>query len=123
MRKNIKATSVNLTLNMRYKNDKQYQICHHQSRFFKLKMHQNLFSIGAPDPAGGYPLPIPLPARRLRRLELGAPTAPRFSGPLNTKSWLRQWPLLHCQLNATAVTAVMHAANQLWVYRDDDWYY
>jgi len=34
-----------------------------------------------PDPlvgwGGGYPLPIPLPARRLRRLELGA----RFSGP------------------------------------------
>jgi len=53
-------------------------------------MHQNLFSAGAPpltDPAGaaydappdslvgwrgGYPLPIPLPAQRLRRLELGA---------------------------------------------------
>ena len=49
-------------------------------------MHQNPFST-APDPAGGaydappdplvgwgggYPLPIPSPARRLRRLELGA---------------------------------------------------
>jgi len=45
-----------------------------------------------PDPlvgwVGGYPLPIPLPVRRLRRLELGAfgvsnsvPMAPRFSGP------------------------------------------
>jgi len=48
-------------------------------------MHQNPFS--APDPAGGaydappdalvgwgggYPLHIPLPARRIRRLELGA---------------------------------------------------
>jgi len=28
-RKNIKASRVNLTLNMRYKNDKKYQICHH----------------------------------------------------------------------------------------------
>jgi len=50
--------------------------------FFKLKMHQNSFSAdpagGAydapPDPlvgwGGGYLLPIPLPARRLRRLEV-----------------------------------------------------
>ena len=59
---------------------KKNQICHHQIRFFKLKMHQNPFSLGAydapPDPllgwGGGYPLPIPLPARRLRRIELGA---------------------------------------------------
>ena len=33
---------------MRYKNGKQYQICHHQIRFFELKMHQNLFSARAP---------------------------------------------------------------------------
>jgi len=32
--KNIKASFVNLTLNMRYKYNKQYQICHHQIRFF-----------------------------------------------------------------------------------------
>jgi len=32
---------------MRYKNDKKYQICHHQIRSFKLKMHQNPFSAGA----------------------------------------------------------------------------
>ena len=65
---------------------KKYQICHHQIRFFKLKMHKNPFSAGAllRTPLGelttlplvgwrrGYPLPIPLPARRLRRLELGA---------------------------------------------------
>jgi len=38
----------------------------------------------------GIPLPIPFPARRLRRLELDAYGAPRFSGPLNTKSWLGQ---------------------------------
>jgi len=74
---------------MRYKNDKRYQICHQHIRFFKLKMHQNPFSRPGlrPDPAGGaydappgplvawgggYPLPILLPARRLRRLELGA---------------------------------------------------
>ena len=37
----------------------------------------------------GYPLPIPLPARRFGVSNL-TPTAPRFSGPLNTKSWLRQ---------------------------------
>jgi len=50
MRKNIKASLVNLTLNMLYKNDKKYQICHHQIHFyfFKLKMHQNSFF-----PAGG----------------------------------------------------------------------
>jgi len=45
-------------------------------------MHQNPFNPAGgaydapPDPivgwGGGYPLPIPLPARRLRRLELGA---------------------------------------------------
>ena len=39
------TTLVNLTLNMRYKNyKKKYQICHHQIRFYKLKMHQNPFS-------------------------------------------------------------------------------
>jgi len=55
---------------MRCKNDKKYQICHHEIRFFKLKMHQNPFP---PDPAGGaYDSPIPLPTRRFRRLELGA---------------------------------------------------
>jgi len=35
MRKNIKASLVNLALNMRYKNDKKYQICHHNIRFFQ----------------------------------------------------------------------------------------
>jgi len=29
---------------MRYKNDKKYQICHHQIRFPKLKMHQNPYT-------------------------------------------------------------------------------
>ena len=71
---------------MRYKNDKQYQICHHKIRFLSLKCTKICFR-PAPDPAGGaydapsdhlvgwgggYPIPIPLPARRLRRLELGA---------------------------------------------------
>ena len=86
MRKNRLS---NLTLNMRYKNDKKYQICHHQIRFFQAQnAPKSVFCRGsAPDPAGGaydtppdplvgwgggYPLPIPLPARRLRRLELGA---------------------------------------------------
>ena len=82
---------------MRYKNDKKnIKFVIIRFVFFKLKIHQNPFSAGAPpgprwgaydappDPlvgwGGGYPLPIPLPARRLRRLELA-----RFSGPLNTK--------------------------------------
>jgi len=73
---------------MRYKNDKKYIICHHQIRLFKLKMHQNPFSAGAPPrtPLGelttfprppsrlgrGIP-PLHSPPRStLRRLELGA---------------------------------------------------
>ena len=53
---------------------KKYQICHHQIRFFELKMHQNLGELTTlPRPPSRLdPLPIPLPARRLRRLELGA---------------------------------------------------
>jgi len=88
MRKNIKANLVNLTVKMRYTNDKQYQICHHQIRFFQAQYAPKSAYDAPPDLLVG-PLPIPLPARRLQRLELGA--APRFSGPLNTKSWLRQW--------------------------------
>jgi len=37
---------------MCYKNDTQYQICHHQILFFQLKMHQNLF-FGRPGPRWG----------------------------------------------------------------------
>ena len=68
---------------------KKYQICHHQIRFFSSsKCTKIRFRPGlrpgprwgslrrSPDPligwGGGYPLPIPFPARRLRRLELGA---------------------------------------------------
>jgi len=69
---------------MRYKNDKTYQICHHQIRFFNLKMHQNPFSAGAlrrtplgeltmlPRPPSWLGREIRLPARHLRRLELDA---------------------------------------------------
>ena len=83
---------------MRYKNGKQYQICHHQIRFFELKMHQNLFSARAPpghrwgaygappDPLvgweGGYPSPYHSP--------LDAFGVSNSQAPLNTKSWLRQ---------------------------------
>jgi len=59
MRKNIKASFVNLALNMRYKYDKKYQICHTHIRLFKLKMHQNPFSAGAP-PRRPYTPPDPL---------------------------------------------------------------
>ena len=62
------------------------QICHHQIRFFQAQnAPKSVFGRGdpaggaydaPPDPlvgsGGGYPLPIPLPVRRLRRLELGA---------------------------------------------------
>ena len=46
---------------------------------------------------GAYDARFPRPPSRLGR---GMPPphstleAPRFSGPLNTKSWLRQWPLV-----------------------------
>jgi len=77
---------------MRYKMTKKYQICYHHIRFFQAQnATESVFGRGsAPDPAGGahdapldplvgwvggYPLPIPLPARRLRRLELGAYSA------------------------------------------------
>jgi len=98
MRKNIKASLVNSTLNMRYKNDKKYQICHHHIRFFQAKNAPKSFSAGAPPPdagaagaydappdplvgwGGGYPLPIPL------SLDVfGVSNGARFSGHLNTK--------------------------------------
>jgi len=85
--KNIKASLVNLTLNMRYKNDKNINfVITIQIRFFQAQTApKSVFGRGsARTPLGelttlpqtgwrgGYPLPIPLPARRLRRLELGA---------------------------------------------------
>ena len=59
-KKNIKASPVNLTLNMRYKMTNNIKFCHHQIRLFKLKMHRNLFSARAPPRppsqlGGGYP--------------------------------------------------------------------
>ena len=87
--KNIKASLLNLTLNMRYKNDKKISNLSSPDSFFQAQnAPKSVFGRGsAPDPAegaydaspdplvgwrGGYPLSIPLPARRLRRLELGA---------------------------------------------------
>jgi len=70
---------------MRYKNDKQYQICHHQIRFFQAQnTPKSVF--GAPDPAGGAYDASPIPSSRLGR---GIPpphsasrsTPTRFSGP------------------------------------------
>ena len=86
---------------MLYKNDRKYQICHHKIRISSSKCTKIRFR-PAPDPAGGaydappgplvswgegYPLPIPLPARRLRRLGSQAPPqhkilAVHASGPL-----------------------------------------
>jgi len=79
---------VNLTLNMRYKNYKKISNLSSPDSFIQAQnAPKSVFgpTEGAydalPDPlvgwGGGYPLP--LPARRLRRLELGAYTAPRFS--------------------------------------------
>jgi len=67
-------------------------------------MHQNPFSARAPPRTplgslrrsprplvgwqGGYPLPILLPTRRLRRVSNSAPTV-GSQAPINTKSWLR----------------------------------
>ena len=70
---------------MLYKNDKKYQICHHQIRFFSSS--KSVFGRGsAPDPAGGaYDAPPdPVVGRGgVYSVSNSAPTAPRFSGPLN----------------------------------------
>jgi len=73
---------------MRYKMTKNIKFVITGFVFFKLKCTQIRFRHDAPpDPLVGWGggSPIHLPARRLQRLELA-----RFSGPLNTKSWLRQ---------------------------------
>ena len=77
---------------MRYKNDKKYQICHHQIRFFQAQnAPKSVFGAGGaydapPDPlvgwGEGYPLPIPLPSPLdAFGVSNSAPTAPLFSGP------------------------------------------
>jgi len=91
---------------MRNKMTKKYQIFHHQIRFFKLKMHQNPFSAGAPPrtrspgPHWGSLRRSHRPPSRLGRgippphfpaCSNSVPMAPQFSSPLNTNSWLRQW--------------------------------
>ena len=109
-KKNIKASLVNLTLNMRYKNDKNIKFVITRFVFPSSTQNAPKSVFVRPDPAGeaydappdplvgwggAYPLTIPLPTRRLRRLELGARTRRLRSlgsqAPFNTKSWLR-----HC---------------------------
>jgi len=83
---------------MRYKNDKKISNLTSPDSFFQA---QNAPKCSAPDPAGGaydappdllvgwggeYPLPIPLPARRLRRLALGAYGASFLSPPPLTQN-------------------------------------
>jgi len=54
---------------------KKYQICHHQIRFFKLKMHQNPFSAIPPPHSSPRSTPSASRTRRLRRLGSQAPSA------------------------------------------------
>jgi len=77
--KNIKASLLNLTLNMCYKNDKKIKFVIIRfvlstSKCTKIRDPTGGAYDAPPDPlvgwGGGYPLPIPLPARRLWRLEL-----------------------------------------------------
>jgi len=86
-KKNIKASLVNLTLNIRYKMTKNIKFVITRFVFSSSKCTKIRFRPGlcpgprweslrrSPRPPSrlgrGYPLPIPLPARRLRRLELG----------------------------------------------------
>ena len=101
--KNIKASLVNLTINnMRYKNDKKYQICDMvpDSFFQAQNAPKSVLArtpLGelrrSPRPLVGWggdmnrispiPLLIPLPTWRSN-------SVPRFSGPLNTKSGYSQ---------------------------------
>jgi len=72
---------------MRCKNDKKYQICHHQIRFFKLKMHQNPFLAGLlPGPRWGSLRRSPRPPNRLGRgiPPLGRGIPPPHSPPHST---------------------------------------
>jgi len=68
IRKNIKASLLNLTLNMRYKMTKNIKFVITRFVFFKLKMHQNPFSAGAPPwtPLGELTM-LPRPPSRLGR--------------------------------------------------------
>ena len=76
MRKNIKASLVNLTLNMRCKNDKNIKFVITRFIFSSSKCTKIRFRPGLRSRHSrlgmGIPLPIPIPTRRLRRLELGA---------------------------------------------------
>ena len=106
---------------------KKYQIYHHQIRFSKLKMHQNPFSTGAlprTPPGelrpttlpqyplvgwgGGYPLLIPLPARRLRRLELGAYGASVLRPPSTQNPGYASGLTRQCQISNFHDTIIKH---------------
>jgi len=87
---------------MRYKNDKQYQICHYQIRFFfKLKMHQNLFSAGVPPRTPHYP-----PRSTLELGSLGS-QAPSIQNPGYASGIRPTLQKLNVQLSASEV--IRHA--------------
>ena len=107
MRKKYQSYSlVNLTLNMRYKMTKKYQICQTSDLFFFQAQNAPKSVFGrqaaldriplgslrrSPRPpsrlGGGYPLPISLPARRLQRLELGAPSTQNPGYASGQRQW------------------------------------
>jgi len=98
MRKNIKANLVNLTLKMRYKNDKKTSNLSSPHSFFQAQnMHQNPFSARwgslrrSPRPPSRLGMGIPPPHSPPR----STPSASRTVGasvlrPPQHKSWLRQ---------------------------------
>jgi len=88
MRKNIKASLVNLTLNMSYKNDKKYQMSSPDS-FYRAQ--------NAPKPRWGSLRRSPDPPRSMPS---SSRTRRGSQAPLNTKSWLRQWSVLQSVIDA-----------------------
>ena len=83
------ASLVNVTLNMHYKNDKKYQIRHHQICFFQAQNTPKY--VFTPDPLGELMMLPRIPSRLGRgysQTPNSATMVPQFSDPHNTNSWL-----------------------------------